>query len=121
MGGRAAGAPASARLPPRRQPRQRGAGDVHSALEVGGGRRGRPHLQALRLLDDRAVDLWVAVTHADRHDARKGLRRTGGGCMSGRSSGMWRYVEVGVAGAGALKAGTRAPAGSDEQPQHSGI
>lgn len=44
------------------------------------------HLQALRLLDHRLVDLRVAVPHAHSHNARKGLRgrgEGGGDCEEG--------------------------------------
>lgn len=42
--------------------------------------QGRPSacLQALRLLDDSGIDLWVAVPHAHGHDAAKGLQGTVG-------------------------------------------
>lgn len=45
-------------------------------------RRGA-HLQALCLLYHRPVDLWVAVAHADRDYARKGLAAAL--CVAGRS------------------------------------
>ena len=51
-----------------RGPKERSA--AHLGVQVDGG----GVLQPLRLLDDRLGHLGVAVPHADRHYARKGLR-----------------------------------------------